>query len=106
MHAMVVMPDHVHLLFTPLRDQAGNTYGLAEIMNSMKGASAHAVNKELRRAGRVWQAESLDRALRSDDTVRSKAEYICANPVRAGLVANEDDYTWLWRQSVEGAISK
>ena len=25
-------------------------------------------------------------------------EYICANPARAGLVRDEDDYPWLWRE--------
>lgn len=36
MHAAVAMPDHVHLLFTPLRDLDGSTFGLAEIMQGIK----------------------------------------------------------------------
>jgi hypothetical protein len=40
--------------------------------------------------------------LRSDESARSKAEYVCQNPVRHGLVANENDYPWLWREWVEG----
>ncbi len=31
MHGAVVMPDHVHLVFTQLRDESGNIFGLAEI---------------------------------------------------------------------------
>jgi REP element-mobilizing transposase RayT len=47
MHGAVVMPDHVHLIFTQLRDLSGNIFGLAEIMNGIKGASSHSVNKAL-----------------------------------------------------------
>lgn len=102
MHAAVVMHDHVHLLFTPLEDGGGATYGLAEIMSGIKGASAHSVNRMLGRKGTVWESESFDRLLRQDEDRRSVAEYICANPVRAGLCATEDDYPWIWREWVEG----
>ena len=44
----VVMPDHVHMIFTPLVNrQALEVYSLAEIMDAIKGASAHKVNKLL-----------------------------------------------------------
>jgi REP element-mobilizing transposase RayT len=102
MHAAVVMPDHVHLLFTPLADSNGITYGMAEILSSIKGASAHTVNRSLRRRGAVWESESFDRLLRTDEDRRLVAEYICANPVRAGLCASEDEYPWLWREWIEG----
>src|SRR5438045_3702103 len=45
MIAFVVMPNHIHLIFTPLRDNLGESYTLAEIMSGIKGASAHSVNK-------------------------------------------------------------
>ena len=77
--------------------------GLAQIMNSIKGASAHRVNKALERRGHVWQAESFDHVLRSDESARRTAEYIYANPVRAGLVRTEGDYPWLWREWTEGS---
>ncbi|MFO0954690.1 MAG: BREX-2 system adenine-specific DNA-methyltransferase PglX, partial [Isosphaeraceae bacterium] len=102
MHAAVVMPDHVHLLFTPLTDPEGNTYGLAEIMSGIKGASAHSVNRILGRSGHVWQDESFDHILRSEERVEAKAEYICQNPVRKGLASAPDQYEWLWREGIEG----
>ena len=104
LHAAVVMPDHVHALLTPQRDQHGNTFGLAEIMQSLKGSSSHSINRALGRTGRVWQREYHDRSLRMEESARQKAEYICANPVRARLVAREDDWRWLWREWIEGAI--
>ena len=97
MHAAVIMPDHVHLLFTPLEDDDTNTFGLSQITNSIKGASAHAVNRALGRKGPVWQQEWFDRILRSDESVRNTADYICANPIRTGLAVDEDTYPWLWR---------
>ncbi len=103
LHAAVIMPDHAHVLLTPMSDERGETYGIAQIMQAIKGASAHAVNKCLGRTGRVWQPESFDHVLRSDESIRQKAEYICANPVHAGLVSHEDEYPWLWREWVEGA---
>ena len=61
LYVAVVMPDHVHMILTPLID--GNRreiYSLARIMQSIKGASARAVNQRLNRKGIVWQEESFD----------------------------------------------
>ena len=98
LHAVVVMRNHVHLIFTPLRDELGESYTLAEIMNSIKGASAHSVNKLLNRSGPLWQDESWDRVLRSSDDLDHKVLYLMANPVRWRLVPHPDQYPWLWRE--------
>jgi REP element-mobilizing transposase RayT len=84
MHAAVVMPDHVHLLFSTLAAVDGEPFLLAEIMSGIKGASAHTVNRVLGRKGHVWEEESFDRLLRSDEKLREKAAYICANPIELG----------------------
>ena len=102
LHAAVVMPDHVHLLLTPGRDLEGNFYGLTEIISSIKSVSARRINQLLRRSGSVWQDERFDHLLRSNERRRAHAEYICENPVRAGLVADVDEYAWLWREWIEG----
>src|SRR5438874_696034 len=34
----VIMPDHVHMIFTPLRNSEGATFTFAEVLNSIKGA--------------------------------------------------------------------
>ena len=101
-HGIVVMPDHVHMVFTPLRDAQGDICGLAEIMHGIKGASAHSINKLLDRKGRVWQDESFYHVLRSDEKIHSKVIYLCENPIRKGLVSSIDEYPWLWREWVEG----
>ncbi len=95
----VVMPDHVHIIFTPLVDQeAMEVCSLAEIMNAIKGASAHRINKALGRRGRVWQSESFDHVVRSSEGLDAKIQYVLENPVRRGLVAEWTDYPWLWRK--------
>jgi len=94
------MPDHVHLIFTPLIDcEAMEVYSLARIMDAIKGASAHRINKALGRKGRVWQAESFDHVLRSSESLDAKIQYLLENPVRRGLVREWAGYPWLWTRA-------
>ena len=97
LHIAVVMPDHVHLLLTPLADAQGWPYPLPAILKLIKGASARSVNNLMGTTGRVWQEESFDHVLRSDESFQGKLEYIRQNPVRKGLVARPEDYRWLWQ---------
>lgn len=91
------MPDHVHLIFTPLiNGRKQEYYSLAEIMGAIKGASAQLINCALGRTGRVWQAESFDRVLRSSESLDAKIAYILDNPARKGLVGSFADYPWMW----------
>jgi REP element-mobilizing transposase RayT len=90
------MPNHVHLLLKTLQDENGWLFPLAEIMQSLKGTTAHRINKLLHRSGTVWEEESFDHVLRSDETLEQKREYIRQNPVHAGLVRKPEDYRWLW----------
>jgi REP element-mobilizing transposase RayT len=97
LHVAVVMPTHVHLLLTPLRDRMGWPYSVAFILKQLKGCSARSINKLLGQSGvPVWQDESFDHVLRSEESLAEKMEYIRQNPVRAGLVQSPDDYPWLW----------
>jgi REP element-mobilizing transposase RayT len=96
LHATVIMPDHVHLLFTALREAEGWTFALPEIMKAIKGTSARSINKLLQRAGPVWQDESFDHVLRGDESLRETIEYIRQNPVRKGRVKTPEEYQWLW----------
>jgi hypothetical protein len=58
-HAAVIMPNHVHLLFTALEGDAGEPFSLAEIMKGIKGASARRINQLLGRKGSLWQDDPL-----------------------------------------------
>jgi REP element-mobilizing transposase RayT len=96
LYAMVVMPDHVHLLLSPLRDQDGWPFPLVDILQCLKSTTAHRINRLLHLSGPVWEEESFDHVLRSDESLQEKCEYIRQNPVRRGLVSLPEDYRWLW----------
>jgi putative transposase len=85
LHVGVVMPDHVHMILTPLLDEArGEFFSLVEIMRTIKSASAHLINRGLRRQGTVWQEESFDRVLRASEKVDAKGSVRFAKPGSAG----------------------
>jgi REP element-mobilizing transposase RayT len=96
LHAVVIMPNHVHLLLLPLRDSEGWPFALVDVLQCLKSATAHRINKFLHHSGPVWEEESFDHVLRSDESLKEKCEYIRQNPVKAGLVHRPKDYPWLW----------
>jgi len=105
LHGAVVMPDHVHLILTPSYD--GNTFfSVAEIMQGIKSASAHKINRLLNRNGQVWQRESFDRVLRREESIQVKVEYMIQNPVRAGLVKSAMEYRWLWVADLAKSVER
>jgi len=89
------MPDHVHLTFTPRYD-GDSVRSVAEIMQGIKGASAHKINHLLERTGQVWQRESFDRVHRREESIHARVEYMIQNTVRARLVRTAAEYRWLW----------
>jgi REP element-mobilizing transposase RayT len=100
LHVAVIMPDHVHIIFTPLIDeQRLLAIPMAEIMKGIKGSSAHAINHRLARRGTIWQEESFDHVLRSAESLDRKIVYVLENPIRSSLAADWHDYRWLWRQA-------
>lgn len=94
--AAVVMSNHVHLLLRPLRDTAGAAFSLREILQSLKGASAHSINHKTGHKGPVWQEESFDQVIRGKVDFFDKLEYIEMNPVTAGLSKQPGEYKWSW----------
>lgn len=96
LHAVVAMPDHVHVALSPRRNDEGWTYSIPEIMQEIKSVSSHRINKETGHSGRVWQEESFDRAMRTAVGLELKIEYMIHNPVRAGLVETAFAYRWIW----------
>ena len=98
LHAIVVLRTHVHILLTPLPDGAGY-FRLAKIMGGIKGASVHSVNKLLKRSGSLWQDESFDHMIRSDEDFADKLLYIQMNAVETG-VKRPEDYPWYWREGM------
>jgi non-canonical purine NTP pyrophosphatase (RdgB/HAM1 family) len=92
-HLVVVMPDHVHLILTPLPN--GDTWHtLADLMHSIKTFTSRTINAARGVAGTLWQPEYFDRLLRHADELREKWQYTLENPVRKGLVTHWHEYQW------------
>lgn len=51
LHAAVVMPEHVHMIFSALHKSGAGPYSFAEILNPIKGYSAHKINDLLKKTG-------------------------------------------------------
>jgi REP element-mobilizing transposase RayT len=47
-----------------------------------------------RRLQKIWQRRFFDHVLRNEESYAQKWEYVRENPVRAGLVANADDWPY------------
>jgi len=89
LHAWVVMPNHVHTLFTP---EAGWT--LSQISHSWKSYTANDCNRVLTRKGEFWQREPFDRYIRNEQHYENAVRYIEHNPVKAGLGDKPEDWRW------------
>jgi len=88
--AYCVMPNHVHLVCTPLENQE-SSIPISEIIHSLKGYTGHQANKLLGRQGKFWQHESYDHVVRDDADYQRIVQYVLDNPVRAGL-----DVKWVY----------
>ena len=101
LYIAMVMPDHAHLILTPLIDiKNQRIYPLCEIMRAMKSYSARRINERLGGSGQIWLQESFDHVLRSSESLDAKIAYVLANPVRAGLVRVPEEYRWAWMKPV------
>jgi REP element-mobilizing transposase RayT len=84
----VIMSNHVHILCWPL-------IAVPKMMRSLKSFSARDANKIVHRTGEsFWQDESFDHWCRSEIEHLKIRAYIENNPVKAGLVARAEDWTW------------
>jgi putative transposase len=82
------MPNHVHLLVTPLVE-------VSKLMQSLKRFTARQGNRMLGLTGQpFWQDESYDRLVRSRQEFQRIAHYIERNPVNAGLTATAEEFPW------------
>jgi REP element-mobilizing transposase RayT len=100
LYVAVVMPNHVHLILTPLiNERPSQMFSLIEIMRGIKGSSGRRINQQMGRHGAVWQEESFDHVLRCSEGLDAKVEYVLQNPVRRGLVNDWRQYRWVWKRA-------
>jgi putative transposase len=88
-HAYVLMPNHFHLLLTPLGED-----GIGKLMQYVGRYYVQYFNGRYERTGTLWEgryrATLLDPALYLIPVCR----YVESNPVRAGLVTEPAQYAW------------
>ncbi len=84
--AWVIMPNHVHVLFSP-------TVPMAKLDQAWKGHSARILGK-----GPIWQRDYRDTLIRDVEHYANVLRYIRRNPLKAKLA--EGSFT-LWERSVE-----
>jgi putative transposase len=84
-HLFLLMPDHAHGLFSFPPD----CEDLEKVVKEWKRWTA-------RTLGIKWQSRFFDHRLRKEESFSEKADYILANPMRAGLVARWEDWPHLW----------
>ncbi len=85
--AWVVMPNHVHLVTTPLPGKS-----LAGIIQSLKSFTANEANKVLGRRGTFWMPDYFDRYIRSQRHLVAAIVCVENNPVKAGLCRRPEDW--------------
>ena len=82
-HVAVIMPDHVHLILT--FPETGKPVQI--IISKWKEWTAKSLTI-------AWQRDFFEHRLRRDESLREKADYVLANPVRAGLVDREENWPY------------
>lgn len=87
LHEFVVMPDHLHLLITPLTS-------LEKAVQFIKGGFSYRVKKELGSNLEIWQTGFSDHRIRDASDYRIHVVYITQNPVRKRLSERADQYPY------------
>jgi len=102
--AFCIMPNHVHLVFSPvgrlaesptMRDGVSH-YIVTDILSSLKKFTALRANRILNREGQFWQHESYDHVVRSEGELTRIIQYVAFNPVNTGLCKRWQDWKWTY----------
>lgn len=83
----MIMPDHIHFF------AAATESGVVPYENWVKYWKSQ-FTKRHKRPDQRWQTEHWDTRMRSEQTYEEKWEYVCENPVRAGLVQRREDWPY------------
>ena len=87
LHEFVVMPNHFHLLITPLA-----SFTLERAMQFIKGGFSFRAKKELGFIHEIWQTSFYDHRVRDEGEYLRFRHYIHMNPVRRGLVSSPEEF--------------
>ncbi|HUJ09287.1 MAG TPA: alanine--tRNA ligase [Verrucomicrobiae bacterium] len=100
LHAVTVMPDHVHMLLWPRpvdeADPSKSFVDLSKILHSIKSYTANQIQRQFGWQGAVWERESFDRIVRDEAEFQEKWNYIAGNAVKKQLASRPKEYQWFW----------
>ncbi len=85
--AAVIMPDHAHLIISPVEDRG---LSVGDFATGFK----RVLRKALQSQSWEWQRGCFDFLLCSDEDLSSKWVYVQDNPVRAGLVKKAENWPY------------
>jgi REP-associated tyrosine transposase len=88
LHEFVVMPDHMHVIFTP----CGIT--LESAMQFVKGGFSYRVKQVLGIDAEVWERGYVDHRIHDANDYDQHVLYVRNNPVQAGLVKLAEEYPY------------
>ena len=88
LHAWVVMPNHVHVLFTQKDEPLG------KVLNSWKSYTAKEANRRLGHTGHFWADDYWDTYMRDEAHAMRTRRYTEGNPVKARLVREQAQWPW------------
>jgi putative transposase len=88
-HAYVLMSNHFHLLASPQ-----TVDGLPKMMQAVGRRYVRYFNDTQQRTGTLWEGRYKSTLIQTDRYLLGCMAYIDLNPVRAGLVAQPQDYPW------------
>ncbi len=88
-HCFVLMPNHVHLLVTPVKSK-----GISRLMQGLGRRYVVYINQTYRRTGTLWEGRYRAGLVGTDDYLLTCMRYVELNPVRAGMVGHPTDYRW------------
>lgn len=75
LHSFIIMPNHVHVLLSPLDNQP-----VLNSLGKVKSYTAKIINGMTGQTGRVWQHGIFDRIIRDACDFTAKWDYIADNP--------------------------
>jgi putative transposase len=88
-HSYVLMTNHVHLLATPQDD-----VGLSLMVQQVGRSYVRLFNKQYARTGTLFEGRYKSTLIQTERYLLACMAYIDLNPVRAGMVAQPQDYAW------------
>ena len=88
-HAYVLMTNHVHILVTPLEENA-----ISQMMQALGRRYVKYFNDTYGRTGTLWEGRFKSSLIDSEMYLLTCMCYIELNPVRASMVEHPGEYKW------------